>query len=148
MKTELHGNSLYTEELAQEICDRISEGEPLRKICRDDHMPMWRTVYKWIQADKSFGARITRARDIGFDAIAEEALDIADETERDTIATERGDVCNTEWISRSKLRVETRLKLLAKWSPRYRDHNVIEATISKPKTLAEFYGELPSDSKP
>ena len=39
-----------------------------------------------------------------------------------TVQTEGGDRANTEWISRSKLRVETRLKLLAKWDPkRYGD---------------------------
>lgn len=118
--------SEYSQEKADAICERLANGEPLRQICRDEAMPAWRTVYDWIDAHADFAARFARAREAGFDAIAEECLEIADETSRDTIMVGRGDdtreAANTEWISRSKLRVETRLKLLAKWSPkRYGD---------------------------
>lgn len=92
-------------------------------------MPAWRTVYDWKNADAAFSARIAGAREAGFDAIAHECLDIADETAFDTIEGENGLRANTEWISRSKLRVETRLKLLAKWDPqRYGDKIQQEVT--------------------
>lgn len=110
--------STYTPEIADEICERISNGEPLRAICRDLHMPSWRTVYDWINANNDFATRIAHARVLGFDAIAEETLAIADDTSSDTKFTERGVACDTEWVNRSKLRIETRLKLLAKWSPK------------------------------
>jgi hypothetical protein len=115
--------SLYTDKIAEEICTRISDGQPLRAICRAEGMPSWRTVYNWISENAEFAARIAHARELGFDAIAEECLDIADDTSRDTrvIGRDDGDdreTANTEWISRSKLRVETRLKLLAKWCPK------------------------------
>lgn len=114
--------STFTREIADQICDRLADGEPLRQICRDEAMPAWRTVYDWKAAHEDFAARIAHARDAGFDAIAEQCLDIADDTASDTIEGEHGDRPNTEWISRSKLRVETRLKLLAKWDPkRYGD---------------------------
>lgn len=110
--------STYSQEVADEICERISVGEPLRQICRDDGMPHWTTVYAWQEAHKDFALRIARAREMGEDAIAQECLAIADQTELDTISTEHGDRPNTEWITRSRLRIETRLKLLAKWNPR------------------------------
>jgi hypothetical protein len=110
--------STYTEELAAEICARLSKGEPLAQICRDEHMPAVRTVSDWKTAHETFSADFGRARDDGYDVIAAECLDIADETSNDTLYTEHGDRPNTEWISRSKLRIETRLKLLAKWDPR------------------------------
>jgi len=114
--------SKFSQEVADEICERLSQGEPLRQICRDERMPSWRTVYDWKAAHADFAARIAHAREAGFDAIAEECLEIADETAFDTVIGENGDRANTEWISRSKLRVETRLKLLAKWDPkRYGD---------------------------
>lgn len=115
--------SNFTQELADEICERLMQGEPLRVICRDDHMPAWRTVYDWMDARPDVGAAIAQARTRGFDAIAEECLEIADETAFDTKEGAQGAfVANSEWISRSKLRVETRLKLLAKWDPkRYGD---------------------------
>lgn len=115
--------SSFTQEIADEICERLSAGEPLRVICRDDHMPSWRTVYDWMDARPEVSTAIAGARARGFDAIAEECLEIADETAFDTKEGAQGAlVANSEWISRSKLRVETRLKLLAKWDPkRYGD---------------------------
>jgi transposase len=114
--------STFTQEVADSICERIADGEPLRQICRDESMPAWRTVYDWMKAHTDFATRIAGAREAGFDAIAHECLEIADETAFDTLIGESGDRANSEWISRSKLRVETRLKLLAKWDPkRYGD---------------------------
>lgn len=114
--------SLFTQEVADEICERLAKGEPLAQICKDDNMPAVRTVSDWKAAHPAFSADFAHAREEGFDHIAAECLDIADETSNDTLFTEHGDRPNTEWISRSKLRIETRLKLLAKWDPkRYGD---------------------------
>lgn len=110
--------STFTQEIADEICRRLAQGEPLAQICRDDHMPAVRTVSHWKEASEAFKAHFACAREEGFDQIAADCLDIADETSNDTLCTEHGDRPNTEWISRSKLRIETRLKLLAKWDPR------------------------------
>lgn len=118
--------SKYTKAIADEICERLSAGEPLAQICRDDHMPAYRTVSDWKEAHEDFSADFTRAREAGFDQIAMDCLAIADNTDNDTKLVgaegEERETANTEWISRSKLRVETRLKLLAKWDPkRYGD---------------------------
>lgn len=111
--------SSYDRAIADAICERIADGQPLRQICRDEMMPPWRTVYNWLQDNEDFSARFARAREIGFDAIAQECLDIADESAFDAIEGENGVLrANTEFIQRSKLRVETRLKLLAKWDPK------------------------------
>ncbi|AZY53034.1 terminase [Bordetella avium] len=124
--------STYTEAIATEICDRIADGEPLRQICRDQHMPAWRTVYHWIEARSEFAERMERARRVGFDAIAEEALEIAntpqigEETEQEgsKFRVKRGDM-----LGHRKLQVETRLKLLAKWHPtKYGDKTSMELT--------------------
>lgn len=110
--------SSYTPELGREICERLSKGEPLAVICRGENMPAVRTVSDWKLVDTNFAADFVRAREDGFDALAAECLEIADETSSDTITTEDGERPNSEWISRSKLRVETRLRLLAKWDPK------------------------------
>lgn len=118
--------STFNEKDAAEIVSRLSKGEPLTIICRDEWLPCDDTVRNWADANPDFAREIARAREAGFDAIAMEALAIADHTANDTrlIGGEEGEreVPNHEWISRSKLRVETRLKLLAKWDPkRYGD---------------------------
>jgi hypothetical protein len=93
-------------------------------------MPGVQTVYDWMHGDEHLSVAIARARESGFDQIALDALNIADNSERDTILTDKGgEVPNSEWISRSRLRVETRLKLLAKWDPkRYGDRIAQEIT--------------------
>lgn len=112
----------YDQAIADQICSRIAEGEPLTQICRSEGFPAWRTVYDWLDGNSDFAAGFARARARGFDVIAEGCLSIADNTSQDTVwggsAENPREVANTEWISRSKLRVETRLKLLAKWDPK------------------------------
>lgn len=113
--------STYTEKAAKTICERLAEGTPLREICRDETMPAWRTVYAWMVAVPDFAARIAHARDIGFDAIAEEALHIADtpmigEVEE---SSENGvKITRADMLGHRKLQVDARLKLLAKWAPK------------------------------
>lgn len=111
--------STFNDKDAAEIVARLSKGEPLTHICADEWLPCDDTVRTWAAADDAFARDIARAREAGFDAIALECLDIADEVSRDTKKGANGEeMCNAEWISRSKLRVETRLKLLAKWDPK------------------------------
>ncbi|QGZ42706.1 hypothetical protein IP92_05762 [Pseudoduganella flava] len=115
--------STFTQEIADEIIQRLAKGEPLEKICRDEHMPAVRTVNHWREGDAAFKADIARAREEGFDAIAAECLDIADDGRNDKYIDDNGMVrTDADVIQRSKLRIETRLKLLAKWDPkRYGD---------------------------
>lgn len=139
-KTELKKHSIgrpssYDPVVAEKICEMLSEGIPLREICRMEGMPAWRNIYFWMARDDDLSAHIARAREAGYDAIAEECLDIADNSTNDWMDREirnaRGKievtrVADTEHIQRSKLRIETRLKLLAKWRPeKYGEKTVI-----------------------
>lgn len=109
--------STFDAAVADIICQRLSDGEPLRKICRDEDMPPWRTVYAWMAADSDLSARIAHARDLGGDAIAEDTLNIIDELPERT-PTEHGDKVDTGYVAWQKNRVEQRMKLLAKWNPK------------------------------
>lgn len=112
----------------------LRKGTPLTVICSADGMPCDDTIRDWAEADAELGREIARARDTGFDTIAMEALAIADAAENDTKAGKDGaEVPNSEWITRSRLRVETRLKLLAKWDPkRYGDKQLIGSDPDNP----------------
>lgn len=111
----------YTQAMDIAICEWIAEGRPLREFCREEGNPAWRTVYGWLEANPDFQARFTRAREIGADAIAAEALAIAD-TPMEGVRTEIGGKdgpkeVREDMLGHRKLQVETRLKLLAKWFP-------------------------------
>lgn len=123
--------SPYSEDERAKAIERViaglSEGLTLAELCRGDGMPCRGSVYAWRDADPELAKRIAHARDLGFDAIAESALEIADDARNDWMERRNEDgslggaVLNGEHVQRSKLRIETRLKLLAKWSPKYAD---------------------------
>lgn len=122
-------------QVEDEICRRLSEGETLRAICRDEGMPPWRSVYDWIAQDEGFAARFARAREVGADAIAEETLDILDQPPERT-NTEHGDKVDSGYVAWQKNRAEQRLKLLAKWFPKkYGDKQEIDLNVNS--ALAE-----------
>lgn len=128
----------YSSDQRQEAISKVlaglREGTPLTIICDGEGMPCDNTVRDWAESDAELAADIARAREAGFDRIALDALDIADETSRDTVKGENGEERpNSEWITRSRLRVDTRLKLLAKWDPkRYGDRQLIGSDPDNP----------------
>lgn len=53
----------YTEELAQEICKRVSLGESLNAISKEDDMPSHDTIYRWLREQTSFADKYALARE-------------------------------------------------------------------------------------
>lgn len=119
--------STFTDKIADDICSRLSKGIPLAIICRDDDMPGVQTVADWQKAHPAFSVSIARARETGFDTMAAECIEIAEDGSHDykTVTQKDGsevEAFDREHVQRSKLRIETRLKLLSKWDPkRYGD---------------------------
>lgn len=122
----------YGRELAEEIIQRLSEGEPLRQICRDQHMPEWRTIYHWMERDPELTSAIARARELGQDAIAEDILrEIQDEPER--ILSEGGGRIDSGYVQLIRARADIKLKLLAKWNPKkYGDRTTLAGDAENP----------------
>jgi hypothetical protein len=115
----------FTEEtkaaFKDEIVEWISVGKTLREFCRQEGSPGWVTVYKWIDEDADFRERFAHARDLGADAIAEQALEIADTPMIGQIITSKEwgeEIKEEDMLGHRKLQIETRLKLLAKWNPK------------------------------
>lgn len=123
--------SIYSDSIADEICRRLSEGEALIAICRDEHMPGESTVRGWVTDDHvGFAARYARARDLGLERMAEETVEIADDSGLDVVMTADGPRADGEVVQRAKLRVDTRKWLLSKLAPkRYGDRLQVEATM-------------------
>lgn len=97
----------YTKELADRICDLLSDGLSLRKVCSLDELPDKSTVFSWLRTHKEFADQYARAKQEGTDAWAEELHEIVDEVEEDK-----------EAINKARLRVDTRKWLMAKMKPK------------------------------
>lgn len=122
----------------------LSQGIPLREICRQEGFPVWQKIYEWMGKDAKLAGAIARAREVGYDALAEECVQIADDGSNDWM--ERlgkegqpiGWQLNGEHVQRSKLRIETRLKLLAKWNPKkYGDTLKVAGDAENPLAVSQ-----------
>lgn len=71
--------TIRTQEMIEEIIRRIREGESLRKICEDDHMPHRSSVDNWLIEDVGFSAIYARARESQADLILENMSKIEDD---------------------------------------------------------------------
>ena len=117
------------------VIEGLSKGTPLTIICREPGMPTDWTIRQWADADPELANDIARARETGFDAIAVEALEIIDQ-EPEMALTEGGQRRDAGYVAWQKARVETRLKLLAKWDPkRYGDKTTIGGDPENPLTI-------------
>lgn len=115
--------TLYTQELADEICEQLALGISLRTVCNTDSMPTVKTVFNWFRTYPEFLQQYTRAKEESADAMAEDTLDIADDGTNDWMMINRKDgseawQLNGEHIQRSRLRVETRKWLMSKMKPK------------------------------
>lgn len=115
----------YTEEIAKNICDRLTEGESLNKICSDEEMPVKTTVFNWLSDEdhKEFLNQYTYARERQAETFIDQCVDIADDNEHDEIEVIGKDGkpytrVNHDHINRSRLRVDTRIKIAEKLAPK------------------------------
>lgn len=115
--------SIFTQELAEKICLRLSGGESLRRICEDKDMPAATTVHQWVLNDiGGFSKQYAQARNIQAEVMFDEILDIADDGTNDLMTITKGNssynIEDREVTSRSKLRVESRKWYLSKIVPK------------------------------
>jgi len=94
--------SKRTEAVETELFERLAKGEPLARICDDDHMPDFSTVWRWEESDENFRKLSARARALGTHWIADDCLRIADNP-----TLEPAD---------KRVRIDTRLRLIGKWN--------------------------------
>lgn len=128
-----------------EICEWISTGKTLRQWCRENKIH-YSTVYVWLDKDKDFFQRFTRAREIGADCIADEIIEIVDTAPEFAESWSNGggskhrDGAHITWL---KNRAEQRLKLLAKWFPqKYGDKIDMNHGVQPDNPLAALMGQV------
>ena len=108
--------------MADSIIEWISSGKTLREWCRQPGNWSWASVYEWKAKDPDFASRFARAREIGCDAIAEEALELIDVEPEIATGPNGGSGRDSAYVKWKQNQAEFRLKILAKWNPqRYGD---------------------------
>lgn len=142
--------TLRTPEVVAAILEGLSNGQTLTSLCACEGMPSPSAFRSWAREDAQLSADFARAREAGFDAIAEEALEIANtpmEGVKEKLemvkqldgtfqlaVTER---TREDMLGHRKLQIETRLKLLAKWDPRrYGEKVEVNGTMTLEQLVA------------
>ena len=95
--------TLYSDELAQRVCEHISDGLSLKSIGQRKGMPKPRTIYKWLKEDHEFLHMYEIAKQEQADLYAEEILEIADNPDPSATNRDRLRVDARKWIA-SKLK--------------------------------------------
>lgn len=109
----------YTEEKALEICELVADGESINKISKMPGMPARSTILKWFRDVPGFSDMYIRAKEIGFEVLADEIIDLADAPEN----------TKKEELNRHHLMIETRKWLLAKLQPRKYGERVTQEIV-------------------
>lgn len=115
------------------ICDRVTNGETCKAVCAEIGVAE-STFRLMVSNDKPAGlsARYARAREQQAEAWSDEIVALADESERDTrIGKDGEELPDHEWITRSRLRVDTRKWLMAKLHPRVYGEKVEQQITGK-----------------
>lgn len=121
----------YSQEIADQICERLVEGESLRKICRRAGYPSVSTVCRWLAKEDLAGFRqqYARAREAQADTLADEILAIADTPKLGTMTTtkavtvagvtvEEKTTKKGDMLGHRRLQVDSRKWLAAKMAPK------------------------------
>jgi len=133
----------FNDEIFDIICERMTEGKGLRKICEDPEMPSRQTFLRWIEKDTGRQSKYQAAREALMDWYGEEILTIAWDSSKDTIPADgkRPARCDNEWVNRSRLKVDTLKFLMAKLHPRrYGDR--LPETVEEKTGVAELMAAI------
>lgn len=111
----------YADQIAAEICERISSGELLTVICRDDHLPPIRKCQQWLKEYPEFQALFDMYIQDQLFVFSEQVLEIADAMKDDfkTVIKNGKEkrVADPDMVARAKLRIEVRFRHLKAGKP-------------------------------
>ena len=138
---------MYSEEMATRICEELSAGHSLRKICAKEGMPDKATVFRWLAANEAFRDQYARAREFQADAMLEEIIEISDDGSNDTYLDEEGNTrTEQDVIARSRLRVDARKWAMSKMAPKkYGDK--IEQTLKAHDSMTALFAAIAERGK-
>jgi hypothetical protein len=108
--------------MGNRICDKLTEGISLRKLCASDKYPAASTVFVWLDRNPSFAERYTRAREAATEDMLEEIFEIADNPALD--------------VQDKRVRIDTRKWAMGKLKPkRYGEKQTLDVGNKEGETL-------------
>lgn len=126
----------WTDDIEDEICLRLGDGESLLKICKDSHMPSRNIVHLRILHNAAFRDKYTLAKAAQADTYFDQVVEIADDASQDWIDGEDGPRLNSEHVNRSRLRIDARKWVAGKLRPKiYGDKLDVDANIEAKLTV-------------
>lgn len=137
----------FNQETADEICNRIANGESLRSICDAESMPDKSTVFRWLGVNKGFCDQYARAREAQADAIFDEILHIADNPKIGvkTKTNDKGEVEVSEgdMIEHRRLQVDARKWMAGKLRPKkYGDKLDVDHGLQPDNPIATLFSQV------
>ena len=127
--------STYNKDIAALICERVAtHAVGLERLCKMyDDMPDKTTVNLWRYKHPEFSTCYAKAKLVQADLLAEEMMDIADDSSRDArLDSDGNELINSEFVARSRLKIDTRKFLATKLLPKqYGNHAAEDKSTSE-----------------
>lgn len=148
MSKKPHGRpTLYTDDLADEICEAIATGEKgLDHICADnDHFPIARNIYKWMFNNDDFRLKYLKAREAQAHLFAQRITDLKADvpTYIDKDGVERIDA---GMLGRAKLEMDGLKWSAARLAPRhYGDRKEVDMLTEQNVKMRDELEKLRAD---
>jgi hypothetical protein len=107
-----------TDAVLEAAFEALAAGRTLSDFCREHRRPDRRSIVRAIENDPVMCERFQRARDLGFDVLAEEVLQLVDAP----VPKDANDRTDIGIVQQRRLQADVRLRLLSKWcTARYGD---------------------------
>ncbi len=138
--------SIYSNELADLICERLACGESLRSICDDENFPNRVTVIRWLAKDDNFATKYARAREIQAHVWVDDMYETAKtEPERNPLTG----AIDSASVAHIRNRVATMQWLATKLNPkRYGDRMNMDHGLQKDDPLASLIRRISGTGLP
>jgi hypothetical protein len=132
----------FSQELFDEICVRIAEGESLRKICKDDKMPNLTSVWKWLNDNEELSKQYARAREEQAEYYADEITEICDAK----IPLDAFGKIDAGAVNQARLKIDARKWIASKLKPKkFGDFTKVQAEVKDTSSTSSWLGEVLSE---
>jgi hypothetical protein len=126
--------SKYSEDLADEIAEKLSQGITLTSICSDPDMPTIRTIQNWAGDRPHFFALLVRAREAGTETLTGELHDRMTNMVR---IEKRQTPVTKEEIDSLRLYAQHIQWLTSRWNPKRYSERVLAELAKLPEPVRE-----------